>query len=1784
MCIIIVKRTFNEVKGENMLTIKVYLAESGQGNEIVQDFPLYQGQYQNVLLNVFVPISILAPNFTIEAGSYSDITTPFVAGSGVEIASRSVMRNGNIAVSKGYYMRYVKTLTRGEKTYALFERLLPKEFTFYSGQGVNAITLLVNIKNVEYGTIDLDNTTVTTTGKNMTVSLNTELLQKNVLPLDQTYVFQRTTVNNEAVWVKDGIVVEPSLYGVVISGTPALGDIINLHVVTSVPTYTTITTSQTFAFNVLPSSALLDKDEPLESDRWEALTTSINELIELYNTLTDKIAAKQDKFDERLQTKAGGDDVVNAINTVNTKANEAKTIAENAASIALPLGERMTKVENEFSEISTEFADVKKSAEDSAAAVAGLEVTVSEIEKNDTKQDSDIADLKTRTKAVEDVIPAAASAANQLVDKASLDEKVSGEVNPLKVDIADLQGDVANLEADMQEVKSVIPAEATADNQLADKAGVTAEINTAIEQATLDVSGVKADVANIKKVIPKEATETNKLADKASVESSINTALDAPTRKIAGLETAVGKIEDVIPAEATESNKLADKNFVNDTINTLAAFYITKDAAGNPFATYAELTTASVYYSGGVVRTPTRNDYAIVLKDNTHDNATTRYSYQNQWEYQYTVNETALTEAQLAALNSGISAAKVNTYDSTVRAVAALTTRVATTEGDITKIINGTTTVGKAKNAINAEEAAHATNADNATEAAHATSADSAKTATSADTAKTAETANSAKTADTAKTATKATEADHATSADTAGTATKAATADSATTAGTATSATTAETAKKADSATEAKHATNADSAKEATHAASADKATTADTATNAGHAANADNATKDSAGNTITTFYEKKSDADTVRTRVATVEGQVSNILSGVTKVPKAATADKAANADNATKATEATKAEQDGAGNNIQTTYQKKTEGATKSYVKDYSLPRSFNDRIWLIGNNQFTSNPDDLPSVGTYSKASSAIGETNLFTAAYTLSEFEFELSNKNSYSATYVIRSTRTETVSARLRTSYISPSGAETLLDTVNIYDIALTANTNSTISFDNSMSSLPLTSVVKCLNGGKIQQSLYINRTQSTAATFTVYYGSTIGSCFYLNVNVTAVVSSTVVQSTGDSTKDAMSQNATTLYGQILKQEESNVEATYDLDKGITIHRTAQQDRASGDENSFADTYRVPLTVDGDLSMDASSDGKSVILRGASKLIIKLVSSAQTTGVLTDTQLAFLMAKDSNYIEINDNEGHIEKFYYATDATQNGFRTYIHQQDENGQFTVKSFTITLNVRSWVLRASEMSGKIKSYEIGSDQSLNDYKGDDNLGFYHIPESSVYITGLPSGVDYGKDFGLIVGKTGANGYYQELTFWDNAVTYKYLRVYASGVWREWKKFQLGDTRDPKEYIYGVTNIGASDPFTLRHTDDAVAIGYSSKVVKDTAGNILYEVFQTGFEKCYPWSDIKQVTDSHGNVFIKIPKFYSRIVQNDDGTFLLQISGTQHTGFISLFDRTSSYKQNYIYIGAYEGGRESSSPNRIISKPNQEVYTGTASPTLSLRVAMEKSTAWGSGYHAYDIVAHSIITQLFTIEFETTNSQRILTGVVGNVSVQRTGKTESVTLDNKEVGTYEVYASGATELGENIVGSKYHGIENPWGNVWKWLGGVFKQKPSVGDYWATTKDISIESNFAPTSGSYGNNFTRQGECNVSTNGYLRSVMLGSGKEFLLPNSVGGATNETYFCDNNFFQGTGDTVCVGGVVTFGLQAGLWCWYMGSYSYTSSSQYVGTRLCYSPQAGTGEL
>ena len=128
-----------------MNTIKIYLTESGRIADLQKDFPLYQGQFQNKLLNVFVPTSILAPIFT----SSGAVSADYVASTSTKIGMTYTARDGSIKVSKNYYMRYLKTLMYKGVEYALYERKLPKEFTFYAGQGENSPVLIINVVNIE---------------------------------------------------------------------------------------------------------------------------------------------------------------------------------------------------------------------------------------------------------------------------------------------------------------------------------------------------------------------------------------------------------------------------------------------------------------------------------------------------------------------------------------------------------------------------------------------------------------------------------------------------------------------------------------------------------------------------------------------------------------------------------------------------------------------------------------------------------------------------------------------------------------------------------------------------------------------------------------------------------------------------------------------------------------------------------------------------------------------------------------------------------------------------------------------------------------------------------------------------------------------------------------------------------------------------------------------------------------------------------------------------------------------------------------------------------------------------------------------------------------------------------------------------------------------------------------------------------------------------------------------------------------------------------------------------
>lgn len=156
----------------------------------------------------------------------------------------------------------------------------------------------------------------------------------------------------------------------------------------------------------------------------------------------------------------------------------------------------------------------------------------------------------------------------------------------------------------------------------------------------------------------------NEVADNTRNIEETNDRVTVLSSNLSSANAEIAGIKEKIPTNASLSNQLATQGFVNSSINAFAAYYITKDSSGNAFGTYDQLSSATLFFNAGQVRIPTKNDYCVVLEDETKTtalgvNPTTRYTYQGtyptgQWEFQYIVNNTSLTQAQVDAINSGI--------------------------------------------------------------------------------------------------------------------------------------------------------------------------------------------------------------------------------------------------------------------------------------------------------------------------------------------------------------------------------------------------------------------------------------------------------------------------------------------------------------------------------------------------------------------------------------------------------------------------------------------------------------------------------------------------------------------------------------------------------------------------------------------------------------------------------------------------------------------------------------------------------------------------------------------------------------------------------------------------------------------------------------------------------------------------------------------------------------------------------------------------------------------------
>ena len=352
--------------------------------------------------------------------------------------------------------------------------------------------------------------------------------------------------------------------------------------------------------------------------------------------------------------------------------------------------------------------------------------------------------------------------------------------------------------------------------------------------------------------------------------------------------------------------------------------------------------------------------------------------------------------------------------------------------------------------------------------------------------------------------------------------------------------------------------------------------------------------------------------------------------------------------------------------------------------------------------------------------------------------------------------------------------------------------------------------------------------------------------------------------------------------------------------------------------------------------------------------------------------------------------------------------------------------------------------------------------------------------------------------------------------------------------------------KTKIYGVDGVGQSSP-SLTRTDAAVGLTYTigaSEIISD-------------FSHCYPWSEMQEVVDELGNVFIRIPKFYTKVTKNGNGTYKYQISGCRYDGFSTLFIDGKGNELDYVLVGKYEA---SGSSAKASSKSGQTVLVNIN--IVDMRTACKAN---GEGYQQYDFLIDAIIKQLFMIEFATTNSQSIMAGWTSyeNSAAIITGHTDSVKTAS---GSWNAnHESGCdTCNSDGLHACKYRGIENLWGNVFKWCDGINFVDEKVYICLDPTKYVS-ENNAMP--------YIYMGDRDME-GGYMSKVTPFEKLPILGYCTEAYGDESSYFCD--YCYSYGSVLCVGGDWSSDADAGLWYW-GGDNDASFAYSNFGGRLCYKP-------
>lgn len=336
--------------------------------------------------------------------------------------------------------------------------------------------------------------------------------------------------------------------------------------------------------------------------------------------------------------------------------------------------------------------------------------------------------------------------------------------------------------------------------------------------------------------------------------------------------------------------------------------------------------------------------------------------------------------------------------------------------------------------------------------------------------------------------------------------------------------------------------------------------------------------------------------------------------------------------------------------------------------------------------------------------------------------------------------------------------------------------------------------------------------------------------------------------------------------------------------------------------------------------------------------------------------------------------------------------------------------------------------------------------------------------------------------------------------------------------------------RPYVYGVSWAGGTSAAMTRTND---AANFSTPVIgKGTTKG------SSPFDNCYPWSQIKTVTDN-GNVLVEIPKFWYKWAKSGS-TMTLQIADRKLPNFyISPMhaDRGDGKgERDVAYIGKYKCASDYKSK-------------ASAAPVVSMTIATARSkiAALGTGYYQQDYASFWTLRMLFLVEWATWDSQSILENTADFSSGSTvTGKTASM-----------AYHTGLSSDGYSV---QYRYVEDPWENTLEWVDGLYFSGSSM-------YCINNPKNFAT-----GSNGTKIGTRSTGT-GYIKSwtIPTVSGYEWaLIPASV--ADTESYVYDGYYYTSSGTVLYIGGARAAWELHGAFFMYT-DFTASSTSSIISTRL-----------